>query len=94
MEDFNAKTGRHNTGYTEVMGKQRDELEWRKICGHLNNLVIGGSVYSHKRINKATWVSLEDGVTENQTDDFCITSCRKFRRSLWCLRVRRAADRA
>lgn len=52
-------------------------------------LIIGGMVFSHKRIHKATWVS-PDLNTENQVDRVCIS--RKFRRSLKNVRVKRGAD--
>lgn len=38
---------------------------------------IGGSIFPHKRIHKANWVS-PDQTAENWTDHICI----KFRRSL------------
>ena len=44
-----------------------------------NDLVIGGSVFPHKMMHKATLVS-PDGKTENQIDR--ITISRKWRRSL------------
>ena len=44
-----------------------------------NSLVIGGSVFPHKKIHKITWVS-PDHHTENQIDHLCISST--FRRSL------------
>lgn len=94
MGDFNAKIGGDNTGFEKVMGKhglgEMNENGERFVdtCA-LNNLVIGGSVFPHKRIHKATWAS-PDRVTENQIDHFCIT--RKFRRTLQDLRVRRGAD--
>ncbi|MBN3278047.1 CFDP2 protein, partial [Polyodon spathula] len=53
------------------------------------NLVIGGSVFHHRRIDKATWVS-PDLSTENQIDHVCIG--KKFRRSLQDIRVKRGAD--
>ncbi|KAJ8353557.1 hypothetical protein SKAU_G00211240 [Synaphobranchus kaupii] len=65
MGDFNAKIGRDNTGYEEVMGKQglgeisKNGEIFVDTCA-LNNLVIGGSVFPHKRIHKATWVSPDD----------------------------------
>lgn len=51
----------------------------------INNLVIGGSIFPHKR----TWVS-PGSKTENQIDHICIS--KKFRRSLQDVRVRRGAD--
>ena len=54
-----------------------------------NNLVIGGSVFPHKRIHKATCVS-PDQVTENQIDHIGIN--KMFRRSLQDVRVKRGAD--
>ena len=51
-------------------------------------MVIGGSVFLHKRIHKATWVS-PDLITENQIDHVCIA--KKFRRSLEDVRVKRGA---
>ena len=54
-----------------------------------NSLVIGGSIFQHKDIHKATWVSA-DHVTENQIDHICIS--HRFRRSLLDVRVKRGAD--
>lgn len=96
MGDFNAKVGADNTGYEEVMGKhglgqmnENGEL-FADLCA-LNSLIIGGSVFPHKRIHKATWRS-PDHVTENQIDHVCIS--HKFRRSLEDVRVKRGADAA
>lgn len=94
MGDFNAKIGSDNTGYEEVMGKHglgqmNENGEWFADLFALNQLVIGGSVFPHKDIHKATWVSL-DHVTENQIDNFCIS--KKFRRSLQNVWVKRGAD--
>ena len=92
--DLNAKIGPDNTGYEQVMGthalgemNENGEI-FADLCA-LNNLVIGGSIFPHKRIHKSTWVS-PDSVTENQIDHVCIS--RKFRRSLLDVRVRRGAD--
>ena len=54
-----------------------------------SNLVIGDTVFSHKRIHEATWISL-DLSTENQIDHLCIS--KKFRRSLQDVRAKRGAD--
>ena len=81
MGDFNAKIGMDNTGYEDIMGTQRlgqvDENKERfaDMCA-LNQLAIGGSIFPHKHIPKATWIS-PNHVTENQTDHICIS--RKFR---------------
>ncbi len=94
MGDLNAKIGSENTGYEEVMGQQglgemNDNGErFANLCA-TSNLVIGGSIFPHRRIHKATWVS-PDLSTENQIDHVCIT--RKFRRSLQDVCTRRGAD--
>ena len=94
MGDFNAKIGSDNTGYDEVMGRHglgemnENGERFADACV-LNNMVIGGSVFPHKRIHKATWVS-PDLITENQIDHICIA--KKFRRSLEDVRVKRGAD--
>ena len=94
MGDANAKVGSDNISYEEVMGKQglgvmNDNGEiFADFCS-LNDLVIGGTIFPHKDIHKATWVS-PDGGTENQIDHICIS--RKLRRSLQDVRVFRGAD--
>ena len=75
--------GRHGLGEMNENGERLAD-----VCA-LNNMVIGGSVFPHKRIHKATWVS-PDLITENQIDHVCIA--KKFRRSLEDVRVKRGAD--
>ena len=68
--DFNAKIGTDNNGYEEVMGTQgvgemnENGERFADTCA-LNNITIGGSMFTHKRIHKTTWVS-PDHLTENQ----------------------------
>ena len=94
MGDFNAKIGMDSMGYEGIMGThglgQMNENGERfaDLCA-LNQLVIGGSIFPHKRIHKATWIS-PNHVTENQIDHICIS--RKFRRSWQDARVMRGAD--
>ncbi|KAK3088276.1 hypothetical protein FSP39_016944 [Pinctada imbricata] len=94
MGDFNAKIGDDNKGFEEIMGcygigeMNEDGERFAETCA-INSFVIGGSIYQHKRIHKATWIS-PDHVTENQIDHICI--CKKFRRSLLDVRVKRGAD--
>ena len=94
MGDMNAKIGRDNTGYEEVMGRHgegemNDNGErFANFCAE-NRQTIGGSVFPHKRIHKVTWIS-PDHTTENQIDHICI--CKKFRRTLLDVRVKRGAD--
>ena len=94
MGDFNAKIGSNNRGYEEVMGthgigemNENGEM-FADLCS-FNRLIIGGSVFPHRRIHKATWVS-PDHRTENQIDHICIS--QKFRRSMQD--VLRGADAA
>ena len=96
MGDFNAKVGSDNSNYEDIMGKHglgeaNDNGERFLAFCSFNSLVIGGTVFPHKRIHKATWVS-PDGNTENQIDHLCIS--RRFRRSLQDTRVLRGADAA
>jgi endonuclease/exonuclease/phosphatase family metal-dependent hydrolase len=84
MGDFNAKIGRNNSGYEEVMGQHG--------VGDMNEKgerFADACVLSNFIIHKTTWIS-PDHMTENQIDHICI--CKKFRRSLLDLRVKRGAD--
>ena len=94
MGDFNANIELNNLGYETVMGVHglgvmNDNGEWFVNACAINNIVIGGSVFTHKRIHKTTWVS-PDQVTENQIDHIGIN--KMFRRSLQDVRVKRGAD--
>ena len=71
------------------LGVMNDNGERFANACAINNIVIGGSVFKHKRIHKATWVS-PDQVTENQIDHIGIN--KMFRRSLQVVRVKRGAD--
>jgi hydroxypyruvate isomerase len=59
MEDLNTGVGLDNRGYEEVMGQHalgemnENGEKFANLCG-LNNLVIGDSIFAHKRIHKAT----------------------------------------
>ncbi|VDP40306.1 unnamed protein product [Schistosoma margrebowiei] len=94
MGDLNAKVGIDNTVYEDIMGRhglgQRNENGERfaNLCA-FNKLVIGGTIFPHKRIHKATWIS-PDHTTENQIDHICIN--KKFRRTMEDVRIRRGAD--
>ena len=96
MGDLKAKIGSYNSGYEEVMGRQglgkmNENGEMLADFCALNNMIIGGSVFPHRRIHKATWVS-PDHRTENQNDHICIG--RNFRSSMQDVRVQRGADAA
>ena len=94
MGDFNAKIGPDNIGYEDIMGIQglgqmnENGERFADLCA-LNQLVIGGSIFPHKCIHKATWRS-PDHVTENQKDHICIG--REYRRSWKDVRVMRSAN--
>lgn len=94
MGDMNAQVGSENEGFEQVMGKHglgiiTDNGErLRNLCA-FTSMTIGGTVFPHRRIHQATWVS-PDGRTENQIDHICIS--QKFRRSLKDVRVLRGAD--
>ncbi|VDP82409.1 unnamed protein product [Schistosoma mattheei] len=94
MGDLNAKVGIDDTGYEDIMGRhglgERNENGERfaNLCA-FNKLVIGDTIFPHKRIHKATWIS-PDNTKENQIDNICIN--KKFRRTMEDVRTRRGAD--
>ena len=94
LGDFNAKIGTDNTGYERVMGTHGlGEMNenggmFLDTCAQYD-FVVGGSVFPHKNIHKATWVS-PDHTTTNQIDHICINT--KFRRSLLDVKAKRGAD--
>ena len=61
MGDANAKIGVDNTGYEDIMGKHglgtmnNNGERLADMCA-FNRLVIGGSIFPHKRIHKITWI--------------------------------------
>ncbi|VDO51213.1 unnamed protein product [Schistosoma margrebowiei] len=62
MGDFNAKVGTDNTGYEDIMGlhglgeRNENGEKFANLCD-FNKLVIGGTIFQHKRIHKTTWTS-------------------------------------
>ncbi|VDP53709.1 unnamed protein product [Schistosoma margrebowiei] len=94
MGDLNAKVGIDNTGYEDIMGQhglgERNENGERFANLYaFNKLVIGGTIFLHKRIHKATWIS-SDHTTANQIDHICIN--KKFRRTMEDVRTKRGSD--
>lgn len=94
MGDLNAKIGNDNTNYEHVMGRhglgelnENGEM-FIDLCSN-HDLVIGESLFPHKRIHKGTWMS-PNGQTINQIDH--ITINRKWKTSLLDVRCRRGAD--
>jgi len=94
MGDMNAKVGSDNTGREREMGTQglgnmneNGEL-LADFCAN-NELAIGGTLFPHRRIHKATWVS-PDHQTENQIDHVLVQ--RRWRSSLQDVKARRGAD--
>ncbi|PVD37105.1 hypothetical protein C0Q70_04099 [Pomacea canaliculata] len=76
MGDINAKEGDDNTNRGLMMRRhcvgtcsENGEL-FTDFCA-FNDHVIGGAVFPHKSIHKATWTS-PDGQTENQIDHITV----------------------
>lgn len=92
--DMNAQVGSDNANYEMFMGKHglgtmNDNGErFVELCAN-NNLVIGGTLFIKKNINKFTWYS-NDGITRSQLDHFTIS--HRWRRSLRDVHVYRGAD--
>ncbi|VDP67286.1 unnamed protein product [Schistosoma mattheei] len=93
MGDLNAKVGMNNKGYEDIMGRyelgERDGNGKRfAILCAFNKLVIGGTIFPHKLVHKATLVS-SDYITANQIDHICIS--KKFR-SVGVVKTRKGAN--
>jgi hypothetical protein len=92
--DLNAKVGADNKNFEHTMGRHglgtvnENGKRFAELCSN-NNLVIGGTLFPHKRIHKVTWES-PDQTTQNQIDH--ITIHKKWRRSLLHVRAFRGAD--
>nr|CAH8841048.1 unnamed protein product [Trichobilharzia regenti] len=81
MGDMNARLGGDNTGREltmgrEALGEMNDNGELFSDFCAFNDLVIGGSVFKHKDMHKATWIS-SDGNTKNQIDFISISRERE-----------------
>jgi len=94
MVDLNAKIGEGNEGWEKVMGRHglgrmnenREMLG--TFCGN-NNLVIVGSLFKHRNIQKITWTS-PNARDRNQIDHIIISG--RYRGSLMDTRAMRGAD--
>ncbi|VDP62681.1 unnamed protein product [Schistosoma curassoni] len=94
MGDPNDKVGMDNTRYEDIMGRhglgERNENGERfaNLCD-FNKLVIGGTIFPHKRIHKTTWTS-PGHIMHNQIDHICIN--KNFRNTMEDVRTKRGAD--
>ncbi|VDP22474.1 unnamed protein product [Schistosoma margrebowiei] len=94
MGDLNAKGGMDNTGYEDIMGRHGpgerngNGERFANLCA-FNKLVIGRTIFSHKRIHKTTWTS-PDHITQNRIDHICTK--KMFRRTMEDVRTKRRAD--
>ena len=91
---MNAKVGSDNEDMEQVIGKQGMGVRngnGERLCEfcQMNGYVITGTLFSHKDIHKATWVS-PDGRTKNQIDHVLIK--KEFRTSVADTRACRGAD--
>lgn len=94
MGDLNAQIGSSNANIEHVMGKHglgniNENGDLLVDFCNTNSLVIGNSIFPHKRHHKVTWRS-PNNITENQIDHFCIS--RIWRKSLLDTRAFRSAD--
>ena len=84
MQGYENVVGVHGLGVMNDNGER-----FVNACA-ANNIVIGGSVFPHKRIYTQGNLGITCPVTENQIDHIGIN--KMFRRSLQDVRVKRGAD--
>ena len=95
MGDLNTKVGRETAAFPGTIGRHSLHADSNDNGCRLATfaaelgLVIGGTLFDHRNVHKATWVS-PDLRTRNQTDHILISG--KFRRSLRDVRAQRGAD--
>ena len=92
--DLNTKVGSDNRNWEASMGTHGEGVineNSEMFCAFCasNRLVIGGTLFPHKKSHKLTWKS-PDGITENQIDHVAIN--KTWRSSLQDTRVMRSAD--
>ncbi|VDP30427.1 unnamed protein product [Schistosoma curassoni] len=93
-EDLDPEVGMGINSYEDIMGQnglgERNENRKRfaNLCA-FKKLVIGGKIFPHKSIHKATWVS-SNHTTENQINYMCIS--KRFTRLMEDVRTRRRAN--
>ena len=92
--DLNAKVGADDRNWEVSMGTHGEGVineNGEMFCDFCtsNGLVIGGTLFPHKKSHKLTWRS-PDGITENQIDHVAIN--KTWRSSLQDTRVMRSAD--
>ena len=92
--DLNAKVGSDNRNRETSMGTHGEGVineNGEMFCDFCasNGLVIGRTLFPHKKSHKLTWRS-PDGTSVNQIDHVAI--CRTWRSSLQDTRVKRSAD--
>ena len=93
MGDFSA-TGGNNWGYESCMGRhamraKNDNEERLSNFPVENGLVITETLFQHKEIHKATWVSA-NGKVKNQIDHLLIST--RLKSEVLDTRVQRRAD--
>jgi len=94
--DLNTKVGADNKNFEHAMGRHglgnmnENGERFAELCSN-NNLYIRGTLFPHKQIHKATWVS-PDQTMQNQIDHIVIH--KEWRRSLFDVRAFRGADTA
>ena len=74
----------NNQEYKQILS----ETETKVKQFYHNKFIFGGTIFAHKNIHLATWISL-DPPTKNQIDHICIS--KRFKRTLEDVEVKKEA---